>query len=133
MSDDNPYEALGLDPSSSVEELTAELRRRIERASPEERQRIQKAWRQLTLKDEERVRLGFVTPPRADAGIDPLAKLREAVPPFISRRPAPPLVARVADAIAGPSRTTTSPRPPDPWNRHSGDRHSGDQHSGDRE
>lgn len=115
MNDDNPYELLDLDPTSSVEELTEELRRRVERANPEERQRIQRAWRQLTMKDEERIRIGFLTHPRVDSGLDPISKLRDAVPPYISRRRPDRLIATVADAIAGPEQPGSAPSPPNPW------------------
>lgn len=116
---DNPFEALDLDPSLSPEELTAELRRRVEKVSDDERQELQKAWRALTLKDAERVRLALLTHPLPDAGRDPLTELREAVPPVISRDEPAPLTPTIADAMVDEWDTAHTPTPPNPWRNRS--------------
>lgn len=115
MDDRNPFEELDLDPAMSPEELTAELRRRVERASESERAELQRAWRALTLRDEERVRLALLTHPRSESGLDPIAGLRNSVPPYLSRRKPDALTVRVTDAIAEVDTPATVPSPPNPW------------------
>ena len=115
MSSDNPFEELDLDPAMSPEELTEKLRRRVERVSEDERPRLQKAWRALTLKDSDRVRLALLTHPRPNPGRDPLTSLREAVPPVISRATPAPLTPTVADAAIDEWETAHTPAPPNPW------------------
>jgi hypothetical protein len=115
MREVNPFDALDLDPCSSPEELTAELRRRVERVPEDERAELQRAWRTLTMKDDERVRLALLCHPRPPAGRDPLEALRRAVKPELSRRKAGELVPTVRDATVDHFDTTHEPTPPDPW------------------
>jgi hypothetical protein len=64
MPDDNPFDLLGLDPRLNPRQLTEALRQRAERALPEERQRLQGLWRQLTLKESDRLRWALLAHPR---------------------------------------------------------------------
>lgn len=102
MSQDNPFELLGLNPRLNPQQLTQALQRRAERAKPEERKRLQGLWRALTLKDTERVRWAFLTHPHVDAESSQRDALMRAVPPHISRFKPQPLVARVVDALVLP-------------------------------
>lgn len=100
MSDRNPFDELELDPRLDPDDLTAVLRRRAERASPEERQRIQKLWRELTVNERDRVRWAFFAHPRPSES-DPgsIEALREKVPPVILRTQRVDLQPMVADAL----------------------------------
>ena len=59
----NPYEALGLDPLATPEALTERLREMAEEADPDERARLQAAWRALTLHPADRARAAFFAHP----------------------------------------------------------------------
>lgn len=97
---DNPFDELELDPRLDPDELTEALRRRAERAAPDERQRIQELWRELTLNERDRVRWAFFAHPRpSEADPGSIEALREKVPPVILRTPAVQLTPTVADAL----------------------------------
>ena len=104
MAKDNPFEQLGLNPRLNPKQLTQALQRRAERARPQERKRLQGLWRELTLKDTERVRWAFLTHPHLDDGASALDDLRKALPPHFSRYKPEPLTPRVVDALALPER-----------------------------
>ena len=96
----NPFDELELDPRLDPEALTEALRRRAEKAAPEDRQRIQELWRTLTVNERERVRWAFWAHPRpSDSDPRSIEALREKVPPFISRQKIPAPEPKVADAI----------------------------------
>lgn len=116
MADDtdplNPFDALGLDPTLDAQALTEVLRRRAERLAPEARQQLQAAWRKLTLNDRERIRLALLAHPRDEATpADPVAALREQVPPRLDRREPPPMTASCRDALVTEPPRHTPPRP----------------------
>jgi hypothetical protein len=97
---DNPFDELELDPRLDPDELTAALRRRAERAAPEERQRIQELWRTLTLNERDRVRWAFFAHPRpSEADPGSIEALREKVPPAVLRTPHVPIEPTVEDAL----------------------------------
>lgn len=99
-SDENPFDQLGLDPTSSREELTERLRRLAERLPPEERKELRTMWRELTIKDADRVKWAFSAHPRSsDTGARPTDELRESVPPLVDRRDPPDIEASVSDAL----------------------------------
>lgn len=100
MSDANPFDELELDPRLDPDELTAALRRRAERAGPDDRQRLQELWRRLTVNERDRVRWAFFAHPRpSEADPGSIEFLREKVPPAVLRTPHVPLVPTVADAL----------------------------------
>lgn len=104
MADDNPFELLGLNPRLNPQQLTQALQRRAERAKPEERKRLQGLWRELTLKDTERVKWAFLTHPHVDAESSELDALIQALPPHFSRFKPEPLIPQVVDALVLPER-----------------------------
>ncbi len=59
----NAFERLGLDPWSSPEDITERLRELAEEAEPEERARLQSAWRELTLHPRDRATASFFSHP----------------------------------------------------------------------
>jgi hypothetical protein len=87
----NPFQRLGLDPWSSPEDITERLREMAEESEPEDRARLQAAWRELTLHPEDRARAAFFTHPHPsdvafvldERGLKRLARAlrRAAVPP----------------------------------------------------
>lgn len=100
MSDDNPFDELGLDPTSSPEGITEVLRRRAERASPDERERIKSLWRKLTINDDERVRLALrAHPSDPDIGARSTEELADQVPPRLARLDPPSITATVEDVL----------------------------------
>ncbi len=101
----NPFDLLGVDPRSGPQALTELLRRRAERALPEERKRLQGLWRQLTLKEEDRIRWALRAHPRgaSDAQIE---ALRQQLPPALSRYKPAPLRATTRDALTLPDTAT---------------------------
>lgn len=103
MPDDNPFDLLGLDPRLNPRQLTEALRQRAERALPEERQRLQGLWRQLTLKESDRLRWALLAHPRTrSAQGEQLDALARKIPPFLSRAKLPPLHVAAADLIILP-------------------------------
>ena len=68
----NPFDALGLSPLSSVDEITAELREQAEDAGEEQRTALRAAWEDLTLHPRSRLKLALTTFP-ASAERDPRA------------------------------------------------------------
>ncbi len=102
MSDDrqNPFDQLGVDPTMSPEELTERLRRLAQRLPPDERDQIRALWRELTLKDSDRIEWAFFAHPRGEGtSAEPIDELRQHVPPLVDRRDPPPLEATVSDAL----------------------------------
>ncbi len=61
------FDALDLDPWSTPEEITEALRERAEAADPEERLRLQAAWRELTLHPGPRLDAALLSHPRRRA------------------------------------------------------------------
>ncbi|MEM1349619.1 MAG: hypothetical protein AAGI01_13745 [Myxococcota bacterium] len=121
MSDDpeeNPFDELSLDPRMNPRELTEALRQRAERALPEERARLQGLWRQLTLKETDRMRWALLAHPRASReGARALEELRERVPPYMSRYKPAPLEPTAQDALVLPRSSSRQlpVRPPTLW------------------
>lgn len=106
MSDrhDNPFDQLGVDPRRTPRELTELLRQRAERAQPEERKRLQNLWRQLTLKEADRLRWALLAHPRSGGDhVRELDELRRKLPPFLMRGTLPELEVHTADLLATPS------------------------------
>jgi hypothetical protein len=100
MNDTNPFDDLELDPRLDPDQLTDALRRRAERADPEERQRIRELWRRLTVNERDRVRWAFFAHPRpSEADPRSIETLREKVPPVVLRGKPVPIVPTVADAL----------------------------------
>ena len=117
MSEENPFDVLGVDPRLDPQQLTEALRQRAERAMPEERKRLQGMWRKLTLKEADRVRWALLAHPRPGGQSRQLDELAGRVPPFLSRRPLPPLRPSALDALVAPEEpgSSTPPvRPPHP-------------------
>ena len=100
MSDENPFDKLGVDPTTDAQKLTEVLRRRAQRLPPEERREIQEMWRELTLHDDRRVRWAFLAHPRdPDTEAESVEELRSRVPPLVDRHEPPELVASVSDTL----------------------------------
>ena len=96
----NPYDELELDPRLSPKELTDVLRRRAERARPEDRHRLQELWRTLTVNEADRLRWAFWAHPRPhEADPKSIDVLRESLPPVIIRSKSKPLDVTVADIL----------------------------------
>lgn len=111
VSDDNPFDALGIDPTASPEDITAVLRDRAERASPQARERIKSLWRKLTLNADDRVRLALRARPRDErVGNRSTEELADLVPPRLGRLEAPGMTATVEDVLLD---TDDSADPPD--------------------
>ena len=102
MSEENPFDKLGVDPTMSPNELTERLRRLAQRLPPDERDELRALWRKLTLKDSDRVQWAFFAHPRGDeAPAEPIDELRQRVPPLADRREPPPIEATVSDTLLG--------------------------------
>ena len=119
MWEENPFDALGLDPRSSPAQLTHILRERAELALPEERVKLQGLWQKLTLKTKDRVRWALTAHPRAHDVSGPnktIASLRQAIVPTFLRGTPAPLETRVCDALCMPDDdaplSTSSLAPP---------------------
>lgn len=114
MSDDNPFDELGVDPTSSPEHITAILRERAEQAStPEARERIKTLWRTLTLNADDRVRLALRAHPNDPrVGDRSHEELAELVPPRFGRKQAPPISATIEDVLLNDA-DDDDPMPPD--------------------
>ncbi len=110
----NPFDELELDPRLTPAELTAALKRRAERATGEEKERLQALWRELTVNDRDRVRWAFFAHPRPrEASPDSIETLREKVPRYLSRARPAPLVPTLADAaVFEGGDHVDAPRPP---------------------
>ncbi len=65
--DDNPFEKWGLDPRDSVKKLTAAMKRRSQKLTPDEREQLQRDWRQLMSDTTARARWIALTPPPVSA------------------------------------------------------------------
>lgn len=92
MREENPFDALGLAPHLDTRTITEVLRRRAETLSGKDREKLQKAWRDLTMKESERVKHALFAHPRADDEDHlSISELRNrAVAPIIRfRRPLP--------------------------------------------
>ncbi|MFU8804512.1 MAG: hypothetical protein ACNA8W_11930, partial [Bradymonadaceae bacterium] len=82
---ENPFDELDLNPRHDVRTLTAELQERARRASPEDKPRLQKLWRELTQRHADRIRWALLAHPRGDVSTSNLDDLRRQVPPSIER------------------------------------------------
>lgn len=78
----NPFDRLGLDPSLSPSQLTERLQRMAERLTPEKRDEVRAIWRELTLKDSERIKLAFFAHPGSSESVE---TLRRQIPPARAR------------------------------------------------
>jgi hypothetical protein len=76
----NPFEALDLDPTLGIADLTDTLRDMAESLPPNARSRVQGLWQQLTLRRDDRVRAALTARPRA-ALQPPAALARRFAPP----------------------------------------------------
>lgn len=111
----NPFDLLGIDPRMSPQELTEALRQRAERALPEERKRLQGLWRQLTLKETDRIKWALLAHPKTSReGARQLEELKARIPPFLSRAKLPALEARTGDALVLPPEPHGHDVPVDP-------------------
>lgn len=77
----NPYDALDLDPSLSLADLTEHLRELAETSSPEARSHIQGLWQRLTLRRDDRIRAALLARPRPPTSPTPQALARRLRPP----------------------------------------------------
>lgn len=114
MSDDppieNPFDELGLDPRHSPRQLTELLKLRAERARPEERARLQSLWRQLTLRERDRIRWALLAHPRASReDQERVEAIAQRIPPFISRSSPPPIMPTLRDLLVTPPPQTRTP------------------------
>ena len=110
----NPFDELELDPRLTPKQITERLRIRAERASADEKQRIQTLWRTLTLKETERVRWALFAHPRpASASADAIDALRDKIPPAIIRGLEAELQHTWIDELVPGKRP--DPEPPDLW------------------
>ena len=86
----NPFDALGLPPTASPEEITEALRERIEDAGPAERAALRALWERMMRHPRERILLalgahprGALTPPDAPP-ISPDPTAAEEVASFVT-------------------------------------------------
>lgn len=101
--DENPFDVLQLDPRHTPRELTEMLRRRAERARPEERAELQGLWRQLTLKERDRLRWALLAHPRKSrTEAQQLEALQDKIPPFVSRYKPAPMIPTLRDLLVSP-------------------------------
>jgi hypothetical protein len=77
----NPFEALDLDPTLDIADLTEALRELAEALPPHERGRVQGLWQQLTLRREDRVEAALLARPRGVAVKEVGALARRLGPP----------------------------------------------------
>lgn len=61
--DDNPFERWGLDPGADEQKLTRQMRAKSRQLPPDERDELQRDWRQLTSEPAARARWVALTPP----------------------------------------------------------------------
>ena len=100
MSEQNPFDELGLDPTMSAEELTRKLRERAQPAPPEEHERIKALWRELTLKDRDRAQLALRAHPRSEeTPADDIDALFDEIPPVLEPVDPPEIRATVSDVL----------------------------------
>jgi|GEM_PF-3481460 len=95
----NPFDRLGLDPSLSAAQLTERLQRMAERLTPEKRDEVRAIWRELTLKDSERIKLAFFAHPGSSESIDELRRKVAPAPPQIAGEDEANFEATVFDAL----------------------------------
>lgn len=103
----NPYELLGLDPWSTPEEITERMREMAEEAEPEERARLQAAWRELTLHPADRAKAAFFAHPKpSEVDLEDeeklFARLRRRLARASARIEPAPLDLAVADLVILP-------------------------------
>lgn len=98
---DNPFDILEVDPRADTATLTKILRKRIERASEDNKLEIQTAWQNLTLKESERLRWALLAHPRPSHS-DPssLDHLKNKLPPAGKQLTQIHLRARVIDTLS---------------------------------
>lgn len=114
--EENPFDVLELDPRSSVKELTEALRRRAERAGEDDREAIQRAWRQITMRERDRVRWAFFAHPRPpESGPGSIPMLREETPTTPVRHKSPPLSLAVSDLMDSDDPSTEVGEIPPRW------------------
>lgn len=102
--DNNPFERWGLDPGDDLRSLTRAMRETIAAMPDDERQQLQKQWRELTSDPVQRARWIALTPPQIGSHSDPWT-LAEAL---ITDGPTPKLEAlepTIDDALALPLMT----------------------------
>lgn len=105
--EENPFDVLQLDPRHTPRELTEMLRRRAERAKPEQRAELQGLWRQLTLKERDRLRWALLAHPRKSrTETQQIEALQERIPRFISRYKPPAMVPTLRDLLVSPVAPT---------------------------
>lgn len=115
MSDQqNPFEALDLNPRHDVRALTAELQERARRASPQEKAKLQESWRALTQRHADRVRWALLTHPRDDESAQSIDALRHQVPRSRQELELPELVPTIEDALLLPRTLPAGDEGPEP-------------------
>jgi hypothetical protein len=105
----NPFDVFGLPPTAGLEEITEALQEHMERAAPDERERLRASWERLLRHPRDRAILAL--------GAHPQGALVPPVPP-----PAAPDIAAIAAVAAYqtpadellplPLASTAPPRPP---------------------
>jgi hypothetical protein len=109
---DNPFDALGLDPLASPDQITERLRELIEEASEPERARLRAAWEDLTRHPTRRVELALAT----FVDLEPLTVSapgpRAALAGVSEREGARLLAAPVSDLFASLTRLGLAPSEP---------------------
>ena len=99
----NPFDELEIDPRISARDLTDRLRHRAELAKPEDRERIQALWRQLTLNETDRLKWALLAHPRPDgAKAGGIETLKHDVPPILVRFGDIKIVAKSTDLFVAP-------------------------------
>lgn len=111
--DDNPFERWDLDPSADERELTNQMRRRSRELPPDEREQLQKAWRQLTSDPVARARWVALTPPSVGQQTDRW-ELARKLTDGTDQPELPPLRPTLEDALVLPKidDAKASVRPP---------------------
>jgi len=107
MSDENPYESYGLDPSAGPKAITARLRELAEGTDDEhERARIREAWEALTMHPRRRLDLALQAHPetRVPPGRPPRPLLAgPADPPELDELVALPSLAELVGVAEAPA------------------------------
>lgn len=77
--DDNPFEKWDLDPGDGIKKLTSAMKRRSQQLGPDEREQLQRDWRELMSDAAARARWIAMTPPPVSAHRSPWELAEELV------------------------------------------------------
>ena len=100
--DKNPFEAWGLDPREDKRSLTETMKKRARELSADERQKLQKSWRDLVSDPVARARWIALTPPPVSASSSPWAQAEEMVKKVPKPTDLPALRPTMEDALVLP-------------------------------